>query len=961
MFAIKRYVSVHASRRALCQSSLRPLLALGRSNDGRLRFSTSTTRNAKRVSKKQAKDLLQGPLKSEPLPPSDKDELRQESLIDMVKNVMRRFPDCIVLTKVGKFYELYDTHAKKYAPKLGLRIAGKGKDATDMAGFQEDYLNRYLNKMVNDLDKKVVVVEEYKEYDKNGKLITPIQRKVTRVHTPGTFIDDDFADQDKNNFLLSVYCEPETTSENIMSDDWSRTYALAWTDISTGEFFVQMTTRTSLAAALMRIGANEVVLSPSITGKTREEIALSSGLVEDRLVSKQLLPEQDPTSWMLKLDRPMDEVEQEKLTGQELRACQQLFAYLDEQLLDFRNSPQPPIRKEESSTMVIDRSSIRGLELLKTARDGYTKGSLINAIQRTQTQGGTRLLKDRLLYPSISTTEIEYRLDLVQAFITHPDLQQTLIAYLKSDEICDTMRLVNRVDRGYGNAEDLLRIAKAIDTMESMIALLDRYAQTSSLENDEVDAIQTALKLLTSNYVPEGSQQLSAQIQASIDEESISAFELNDDVDDTEAEVTSEEAVTASSTANNGSPVPDATFPLVMRRSASTELDNLHDKLGELNNSKHGLQTRIREELGTPKLVLKFDKKYGHICSTPKSKAFAESAVSAIGGSMVGNLLTVKNFYLADWTKLGRQIDVVKYEIRVEEKRIFDILQQLVTANLVPLRQNAAVLHEIDLATSFATLANEEGWVRPKISSKPIHNIIGGRHPTVRLGLKQKGQSFVENDLHLDRKARAWFITGPNMAGKSTFLRQNALITILAQMGSYVPAEYAEIGVVDKIFSRIGAADDLFRNESTFMVEMLETASILRDATAQSFVIMDEVGRGTAPEDGAAVAFAALHHLYHKTQCRTLFATHFHELAHQTQNWPNLEQHCTDLYENEAGGFTFVHKLRPGVNRKSHALKVAQLAGVPTSALDIAREVLKQNARQAHPDVQTVANLVDGL
>lgn len=915
------------------------------------------------MSKRQVRDLLQGPLRAQPLAPSDKDELRQESLIDMVKGVMRRFPDCIVLTKVGKFYELYDIHAKRYAPRLGLRIAGKGKDATDMAGFQEDYLNRYLNKMVNELDKKVVVVEEYKEYDENGKLITPIQRKVTRVHTPGTFIDDDFADQDKNNFLLSIYCEPETASNgDALSDDWSRTYGLAWTDISTGEFFVQVTSRTSLAAALMRIGANEVVLSPSITGKTREEVALSSGLVEDRLISKLLLPAEHAASWMSKLDRPMDESEWRKLTEQELRACQQLFAYLDDQLLDFRNSPQPPVRKEETSTMVIDRSSIRGLELLKTARDGFTRGSLMNAIQRTQTPGGARLLKDRLLYPSISTTEIEYRLDLVEAFVLYPNLYQVLIAHLKSDDVCDMMRLVNRVDRGCGNAEDLLRIAKAIETTEGIVKLLRQYAERASQTDDRSKAsAAAALRLLTSIYVFEGPQNLSEQIQVSIDEENVSAFQVGVEALELEAETEGKSSSTPTSTSSSVPVDVDATFPFVMQRNASPELQTLHLSLEQLNSRRYNLQEHIRQQLRAPRLVLKFDKKYGHVCSTPRSKGFSEAAVTALGGTMVGNLLTVKTFYWADWTSLGRQIDMVKYEIRVEERRIFEVLQQLVTTNLVSLRQNAAILHEIDLVTSFATLVYEGGWVRPMISAKPMHNIIGGRHPTVRLGLKQKGQTFVENDLHLDRQARAWFITGPNMAGKSTFLRQNALITILAQMGSYVPAEYAQIGVVDKIFSRIGAADDLFRNESTFMVEMLETASILRDATKQSFVIMDEVGRGTAPEDGAAVAYAALHHLYHRTQCRMLFATHFHELAHQTQHWPQLAQYCTDLYENDAGGFSFVHKLRPGVNRKSHALKVAQLAGVPESALDVAREVLEQTSKQSYPDAQSVANLVDGL
>jgi DNA mismatch repair ATPase MutS len=218
----------------------------------------------------------------------------------------------------------------------------------------------------------------------------------------------------------------------------------------------------------------------------------------------------------------------------------------------------------------------------------------------------------------------------------------------------------------------------------------------------------------------------------------------------------------------------------------------------------------------------------------------------------------------------------------------------------------------------------------------------------VKLGLEEQGRSFVSNNLVLDHKERVWLVTGPNMGGKSTFLRQNALLTILAQSGSYVPATHAEIGLVDQIFSRIGAADDLFRDQSTFMVEMLETAAILKHATPRSFVIMDEVGRGTTPEDGTAVGYASLHHLYHVNKCRTLFATHFHALADMTDQWPMLECYCTDVLEEEDGSFNFMHRLKKGVNRHSHALKVAKLAGLPPSALKVAESVLEQLLKEKH-------------
>jgi DNA mismatch repair ATPase MutS len=284
-------------------------------------------------------------------------------------------------------------------------------------------------------------------------------------------------------------------------------------------------------------------------------------------------------------------------------------------------------------------------------------------------------------------------------------------------------------------------------------------------------------------------------------------------------------------------------------------------------------------------------------------------------------------------------MDQVKLQIRKEEQAIFESLRREVILNLVKIRRNAAVMDELDVACSFATLAEEQQLIRPILTQGTSHKIVGGRHPTVKLGLEEQGRRFVSNDCFIGDAERIWLITGPNMAGKSTFLRQNALITILAQVGSFVPADYAEIGIVDQIFSRIGAADDLFRDQSTFMVEMLETAAILKQATPRSFVIMDEVGRGTTPEDGTAVSYACLHHLHYRNQCRTLFATHFHALADMTADFPALGRYCTDVKEFAEGSFSFVHKLRKGVNRESHALKVAQLAGLPRETLDLAQTV----------------------
>lgn len=824
-----------------------------------------------------------------------------------------------------------------------------------MAGFQLTQLEKYLKILVQDLNKHVAICTEFPEYV-DGKLQSPIPRRVTRIITPGTLIDEGFMEQDKNNFLLSVHhSKSERDVKSTVASDAKDTieeFGLAWIDISTGEFFLQTTDRASLFSSLLRIDATEVVVSDHVSSTIKDQIVSYLGLSPQRVASPSLdsdpIINDDSRTWMHRLDQPLSTEESTDISELEHTACNQLLQYIDTHLLESKLKPQRPQRINSSDNMSIDRSSIRGLELLKTARDGLGKGSLINTIQRTVTKGGSRLLRERLTYPSVIPGVIEYRLDLVSAFLSESLLHQTVLIHLR--DLFDIHKLVQKfaLDRGY--AEDLLRLARSIQGVQNIVQLL------ASVGSDTSNQRQAFTKLI-SQIDMVGPQHLCAQIGGSIDEQGLRTFMTQDsenpaeeaDTDTDSSSATSmDEALSPTDSARNGflrSPAekPSKEDPWIMQKGASVELEALHAKLEDRDQKRIELQEDLRERLSAPRLTLKNDPKFGYICQAPKSKSFDESALRELGTELVGNMRTIISFYVAKWSKLGREMDNLKSKIRNEEQKMLQRLRQLVVENIVPLRQNASAMDELDVAASFATLALDEEWVRPLITTRPIHTIVGGRHPTVKQGLQDKGQSFVSNDLSLDRKARAWLITGPNMAGKSTFLRQNALITILAQIGSYVPAEYAEIGVVDKIFSRIGAADDLFRNESTFMVEMLETASILRDATDRSFVIMDEVGRGTAPEDGTAVAYASLHHLYHTNRCRTLFATHFHDLAEKTAEWPELAQYCTDVYEDESGAFTFVHKLRPGVNKKSHALRVAKMAGLPAAALQVAQNMLDEN------------------
>lgn len=552
---------------------------------------------------------------------------------------------------------------------------------------------------------------------------------------------------------------------------------------------------------------------------------------------------------------------------------------------------------------------------------------------------------------------INERLDLVQYLIENDELRESITALLKRSY--DAQRIVQKFTLGRGDADDLICLSRAIEaSREIRRVLIENIREGTEAEKQG----SASVRALVHRMYIDGPTELAERILAAIDEEGLmqkqrieennaaEAADLTQDVLANEGLPEDAEAlprkVRLKSSGRPGSPMEIERGDVdtwIMRRNASDTLERLHDTLDGLKAEKNELTQRLQEQVGSTALTLKWTSGLGYICHVKGGK-ISQKALEDLGVTRnLSSTKTTRSFHLPAWSQLGARLDQAKIHIRAEEQRIFEELRRGVILNLVRIRRNAAVMDELDVACSFATLAKEQRMVRPILTTGTSHRIIGGRHPTVKLGLEEQGRQFVSNDCFLgDDGERIWLITGPNMAGKSTFLRQNALITILAQVGSFVPAEYAEIGIVDQIFSRIGAADDLFRDQSTFMVEMLETAAILRQATPRSFVIMDEVGRGTTPEDGTAIGFAALHHLYHVNRCRTLFATHFHALADMTRGFDKLGTYCTDIKETAPGSFTFVHRLRKGVNRESHALKVARLAGLPDGVIGVAEQVLNQ-------------------
>ncbi|KAL9031798.1 MAG: hypothetical protein Q9196_000225 [Gyalolechia fulgens] len=837
------------------------------------------------------------------------------------------------------------------------------------AGFPFFQLDRFLKVLVQDLNKYVAISEEFANDPaskvKSGGLM--FDRRVTRVVTPGTLIDEQFMNPYENNFLLAVHpvalstnpCmtenRPAELESNIVDPGLSAIrVGLAWLDLSTGEFFSQPTNMVNLPSALARIGAKEIIVSDILERSISQSIA---SIVEN---DRRLLTyhagknaELPITSWASMLETSAPTSEESAFTQEETSAGSMLLTYVADNLHGLNLKLQRPQRRRDFDTMSIDKNSLRGLEVLATCKEGVGggKGSLLHSVRRTVTRSGSRLLKDWIASPSTSLPVINARLVLVSTFVRDVRLREEIVRELRRTSDCQ--RLVQRFSMGRGDADDLVSLLRTIEITESIARIMENAA----LSESSGLGIDNPLRLLYQRFSLEGPRALADRISNTIDEDALLQSHQRDE-SESAGYITAAQAILQSegSIADQAAMSqvlrvkvvqPDASEQetevedtWIMRKTASPPLRSLHDSLSGLRQQRDDLAMTLRAETGAQSLSLRYVAGSGHVCHVKGAKDVRHTAKALLGSRTGRATKSTRVFYNSEWTNLGAKMDQLKFQIRAEEQRVLNQLRERVVVNLVKLRRNAAVLDALDIGCAFATLAEEQGFTRPILNNSRNHKIVGGRHPTVKLGLEEEGRAFVGNDCFVGEEERVWLITGPNMGGKSTFLRQNALISILAQAGSFVPAEHAELGIVDQIFTRVGSADDLFRDQSTFMVEMAETAVILNQATPRSLVIMDEIGRGTTPEDGIAVAFACLHHLYHTNQCRTLFATHFHILADLASDFHHLACYCTDVAEEASGSFSYLHRLRRGVNKASHALKVARLAGIPEPAIRTAEEII---------------------
>ncbi|KAL9035251.1 MAG: hypothetical protein Q9180_004959, partial [Flavoplaca navasiana] len=804
-------------------------------------------RGAKSKITVKLEDLPQGAL--EPMPDTaDKDDQgpTYPTVVRQARNNMRKFVNCVVLTRVGSFYELYFEQAVEYGPLLNLKVAQKkskaGLPSVPMAGFPFFQLDRFLKILVQDLNKYVAISEEFvndpSNKVKSGGLM--FDRRVTRIVTPGTLIDEKFMEPDENNFLLAVqplrYLDgSQNAGDQVEKLEGSATASalnsvcvgLAWLDLSTGDFFTQSTKLGLLASSFARIGAKEVIVSDGLDQPIRQAI---SDMVEHdrRLFTNHAAKyaEIPITAWATMLESPPSPADEAAFTPEEISAGSMLLTYVVHRLQGLSIKLQPPQRRRDFETLNIDKTSLRGLEILATSKEGIVggKGSLLHTVRRTITRSGSRLLKDRISSPSTSLSVIGERLDLVSFLRLNAQLREEIGGNLRRSSDCQ--RLVQRFSLGRGDADDLVSLLRTIETTESIAELLER-ASSSECSGERGLETRYPLQRLLCRFSLEAPRALAIRISSAIDEEGLIQNHRKEE-DESARYISAAHDILH----REGSPADLDHMPRAVRIKANLPKSNEN----ELEEEDHWIMWS------------------GHVCHVKGAKDVRQTSKVAQGGRSGRSTKSTRTFYNSDWTNLGTKTDMIKFQIRAEEQRVLQELREQVVANLVKLRRNAAVLDELDIGCAFANLAEEQGFTRPLLNESKKHKIVGGRHPAVKVGLEEGGKAFVNNDCFVGEEERVWLITGPNMGGKSTFLRQNALISILAQAGSFVPAELAELGIVDQIFSRVGSADDLFREQSTFMVEMLETAVILRQATSRSFVIMDEIGRGTTPEDGVAIA-----------------------------------------------------------------------------------------------------------
>jgi DNA mismatch repair protein MutS len=820
-------------------------------------------------------------------------------------------PDSLLFYRMGDFYELFFEDAVIASRALGITLTKRGKHQgaeIPMCGVPVHAADDYLQKLIAHGHRVAVCeqMEDPAEARKRGSK-SVVRRDVIRLVTPGTLTEEKLLAPSESNFLMAL-----GRAKGAGEHD----YALAWIDISTGAFRICATAGDRLLADILRIDPKELIVAePAFHDPQLRPVFHTLG----RIVTPQPPSLFESFSAETRISRffgvaTLDGFGQ--FSRAELSAISGAVAYVEKT----QKSERPPLRRPErekaDSTLFIDPATRGNLELLRTL-SGNRDGSLLTAVDRTVTGAGARLLTERLMSPLTEPQAINARLDSVSFFRGERRLREGLRECLKG--VPDMPRALSRLALNRGGPRDLGAICVGLMAAHDVAELFGGANVPGELQ-EALDAVGC----LPGDFAK--------HLNSALDEE----------------------------------------LPLLrrdggfVRAGYHTELDEMRALRDQSRRVIAEMQASLIEETGIRSLKIRHNNVLGYYIEvTASHRAILTGSDGArsrfIHRQTMANAMRFTTTELAELeTKIANAADrALSIELQV-----FDALVAEAVARADAVREGAAALAVLDVSAALAQLAEAEDYCRPVVDGSLTFEVAGGRHPVVEQSLRsQAAEPFVANDCALSPAANArhgavWLLTGPNMGGKSTFLRQNALIAILAQMGSFVPARSAHIGVVDRLFSRVGASDDLARGRSTFMVEMVETAAILNQAGERSLVILDEIGRGTATFDGLSIAWAAVEYLHDKNRCRAIFATHFHEMTALAESLPRLRNVTMRVKEWE-GEVVFLHEVGTGAADRSYGVQVARLAGLPEAVVERAREVLH---RLEEGEVSgRAAHLVDDL
>ena len=803
-------------------------------------------------------------------------------------------PGAVLLFRMGDFYETFYDDAETIAAELQITLTSRDKGSENpvpMAGFPYHALAGHLAKLVA-AGHRVAICDQVED-PKTAKGM--VRREVTRIVTPGTLTDETMLDPRQATWVMAV--APPSKRLDVLG--------IAWVDASTGQFTAGEITPAQLAEEIARVQPAELLVPDDFLQDER--------LAWLREHATLTLTERPPWAFSPHgcCDRLKEHFTVGSLEGFGLKddsaavpaagALLEYLAHTQRASLAHITSLTLHVR---GSAMQLDETARRSLELTRTIRENRREGSLLHVIDRTVTPMGARLLATWLESPLLDADAITLRLDAVAELVASQALCEDLRGELK--QVHDLQRLTGRLATGRSGPRDLAQLRTALSRLPKLKAKL------AARRSDLLIRVEARLDLLPD---------LKLFLDEAIEEE----------------------------------PPAKLDDGLVIRRGFSDELDELRSLSSDGKAWIARYQKSESERTGIPSLKVGYNKVFGYYLEVTAA-----------------NLAKVPPEYIRKQTLKNQERfitpELKEYEdkvLRAEtrtgelEAELFTRVREHAAESLRPLQDNGDLLARLDVLCGLAVLAASQGYCRPEILATPTLDVREGRHPVldatlppgtfvpndVRLGVEEAGEAS-ETDMARAAAGRLQLITGPNMAGKSTYIRQAALLTILAQIGSWVPAASARIGLADRVFARVGASDELARGQSTFMVEMVETARILHGATENSLVILDEIGRGTSTYDGVSLAWAIAEHLHDGPGCRTLFATHYHELTDLARSHPRVANWNVAVAEQSSGGrgrqIVFLHRIVPGGADRSYGIHVAELAGLPKSVVARASELLAE-------------------